>query len=209
MKLLHVDSSALGESSASRQVSAAIVAALSDAIPGLEVVRRDLEAAPVPHLSAKLLPTIRPDLGNQSSAAEIDEAAAVLQEFLDADIVVIGAPMYNFTITTQLKAWIDRILIAGKTFGYSEAGPTGLAGGKRVIVASTRGGLYAPGTPSAANDFQETYLSAVFRFIGVETIEIVRAEGLAYGPEPREAALNAALASIPSLAASIAPARAA
>ncbi|MDB5482015.1 MAG: FMN-dependent NADH-azoreductase [Caulobacteraceae bacterium] len=209
MKLLHIDSSVLGESSASRQISAAIVTALSDTTPGLEVVRRDLEAAPLPHLSAKLLPTIRPDAGGQSSAAETDEAAAVLQEFLDADIVVIGAPMYNFTVSTQLKAWIDRILIAGKTFAYSEAGPTGLAGGKRVIVASSRGGLYAPGMPSEANDFHETYLGAVFRFIGVETIEIVRAEGLAYGPDQREAALSAALASIPSLAASFAPALAA
>jgi FMN-dependent NADH-azoreductase len=210
MKLLHIDSSVMGESSASRQISAAIVSALSDTIPGLEVVRRDLEAAPVPHLSARLLPTIRPDPSQPgAAAAETDEAAAVLQEFLDADIVVIGAPMYNFTVSTQLKAWIDRILIAGKTFGYSEAGPTGLAGGKRVIVASSRGGLYAPGTPFEANDFHETYLNAVFRFIGVETLEIVRAEGLAYGPDQREAALSAALASIPSLAAPFAPALAA
>jgi FMN-dependent NADH-azoreductase len=210
MKLLHIDSSVLGESSASRQISAAIVAALSDTIPGLEVVRRDLEAAPVPHLSARLLATIRPDPSDPGGdGADADEAAAVLQEFLDADIVVIGAPMYNFTVSTQLKAWIDRILIAGKTFGYTEAGPRGLAGGKRVIVASSRGGLYAPGTPSEANDFHETYLNAVFRFIGVETIEIVRAEGLAYGPDQREAALSAALASIPFLAASAAPALAA
>jgi FMN-dependent NADH-azoreductase len=209
MKLLHIDSSVLGEGSASRQISAAIVTALSNTIPGLKVVRRDLEAAPLPHLSARLLPTIRPDLGGQSSAAETDEAAAVLQEFLDADIVVIGAPMYNFTVSTQLKAWIDRILIAGKTFGYSETGPTGLAGDKRVIIASSRGGLYAPGAPSQANDFHETYLNAVFRFIGVETLEIVRAEGLAYGPDQREAALKSALASIPSLAASFAPALAA
>ena len=203
MKLLHIDSSVLGDSSASRQISAAIVTALSDTIPGLKVVRRDLEAAPLPHLSARLLPTIQPDPSRQNDTitAETDQAAAVLQEFLDADIVVIGAPMYNFTVSTQLKAWIDRILIVGKTFGYTEAGPTGLAGGKRVIVASSRGGLYGPGTPSEANDFHETYLNAVFRFIGIKTIEIVRAEGLAYGREQREAALLAAFASIPSLAA--------
>jgi FMN-dependent NADH-azoreductase len=210
MKLLHIDSSVVGESSASRQISAAIVSALSDTIPGLEIVRCDLEAAPLPHLSGRLLPTIRPDPSHPGAAtAKTDEAAAVLQEFLDADIVVIGAPMYNFTVSTQLKAWIDRILIAGKTFSYSEAGAKGLAGGKRVIVASSRGGLYAPGTPSEANDFHEPYLGAVFRFIGVETIEIVRAEGLAYGPDQREAALSAALDSIPSLAASFAPALAA
>jgi FMN-dependent NADH-azoreductase len=133
----------------------------------------------------------------------------VLQEFLDADIVVIGAPMYNFTVSTQLKAWLDRVLIAGKTFGYTEAGPKGLAGGKRVIIASSRGGIYTPGAPHEANDFHETYLRAVFRFIGIDNIEIVRAEGLAYGPDQREAALNSALASIPSAVASIAPALAA
>src|SRR5579859_3415868 len=204
MKLLHIDSSVSGESSASRQISAAIVNALSDTTPGLDVVRRDLEAAPLPHLSAKLLPTIRPDVGGQSSAAETEEAAAALQEFLDADIVVIGAPMYNFTVSTQLKAWLDRILIAGKTFAYSEAGPKGLAGGKRVIVASSRGGVYSGDAQSAPNDFQETYLRAAFRFIGVDEIEIVRAEGLAFGPEQRNAAVSAALASIPSLVASYA-----
>ena len=208
MKLLHIDSSISGEASASRQLSAAIASRLAQAMPGLEVVRRDLEADEVPHLSASLLPTIRPD-PNHPAPAGTDEAAAVLQEFLDADIVVIGAPMYNFTVSTQLKAWIDRILIAGKTFGYTEAGAKGLAGGKRVIIASSRGGLYAPGAPQEANDFHETYLRAVFRFIGIETLEIVRAEGLAYGPAQREAALGSALASIPSVVASFAPALAA
>jgi FMN-dependent NADH-azoreductase len=211
MNLLHIDSSILGDGSASRQISAAIVDGLTQTIPDLAVVRRDLDAAPLPHLSGRLLPTIRPDPNHPVAGidAETAEAAAVLQEFLDADIVVIGAPMYNFTVSTQLKAWIDRVLIAGKTFGYTEAGPTGLAGGKRVIVASSRGGLYGPGAPSQANDFHETYLRAVFRFIGIETIEFVRAEGLAYGPDQREAALSAALASIPSLATSLAPALAA
>ena len=208
MKLLHIDSSISGESSASRQLSAAITSKLVHAVPGLEVVRRDLEADAVPHLSASLLPTIRPD-PSQPAPDGTDEAAAVLQEFLDADIVVIGAPMYNFTVSTQLKAWIDRILIAGKTFGYTEAGAKGLAGGKRVIVASSRGGLYAPGMPGEANDFHETYLRAVFRFIGIEDIEIVRAEGLAYGPDHREAAISSALDSIPSVVASFAPALAA
>ena len=133
-----------------------------------------------------------------------DKGAGALDEFLAADIVVIGAPMYNFTIPSQLKAWIDRILIAGKTFRYSEAGPVGLAGGKRVIIASSRGGLYAPGVPLEANDFQEPYLRAVFAFIGIEDVEIVRAEGLALGPEQRDAAVQAALASVPSAVASFA-----
>jgi FMN-dependent NADH-azoreductase len=211
MKLLHIDSSILGEGSASRHVSAAIVDALRQSVPGLEVVRRDLESHPVPHLDSRLLPTIRPDVPATGavSLAEAEQSAAALQEFLDADVVVIGAPMYNFTVSTQLKAWLDRVLIAGKTFAYTEAGPRGLAGGKRVILASSRGGLYGPGMPAEANDFHETYLRAVFRFIGIDNIEIMRAEGLTFGPDQRDAAVSAALASIPSLAASFAPALAA
>jgi FMN-dependent NADH-azoreductase len=164
MKLLHIDSSILGQASASRQLSAAIVRALTGAMPGLAIVRRDLDADPIP----------------------------------GADIVVIGAPMYNFAIPSQLKAWFDRIVIAGKTFRYTEAGAVGLAGGKRVIIASSRGGLYAPGTPYAANDFQEAYLRAILGFIGIEDINFVRAEGLAFGPEQRETAIRTALASIAS-----------
>ena len=117
--------------------------------------------------------------------------------------------MYNFTIASQLKAWLDRIIIGGKTFRYTETGAKGLAGGKKVIIASSRGGLYAPGTPQAANDFQETYLRTILGFIGIEDIEIVRAEGLAYGPEQREAAMRAALASVSSVVAGLVPAKAA
>jgi len=124
-------------------------------------------------------------------------------------ILVIGAPMYNFTIPSQLKAWFDRIIITGKTFSYSEAGAKGLAGGKKVIVASSRGGLYAPGTPQEANDFQEPFLRAILGFIGIKDIEIVRAEGVAYGPEQREAAMRAALASVASALAGFVPAKAA
>jgi len=174
MKLLHIDSSITGAGSASRQLSAALVAALKAAIPGLGVVRRDLDANPIPH-----------------------------------DILVIGAPMYNFGIPSQLKAWIDRIAIAGKTFSYTADGPIGLAGGKHVIVASSRGGLYAPGMPFEANDFQEKYLRAVFAFIGIGDIEIIRAEGLALSPAHREAALNAARATIPTTVATARPRHAA
>ena len=99
--------------------------------------------------------------------------------------------MYNFTVPSQLKAWIDRIVIAGRTFRYTEAGPLGLAGGKRVIIASSRGGLYASGMPFEAYDFQEKYLRAVLAFIGIEDVEFMRAECLAFGPEQREAARRA------------------
>ncbi|HEX5951931.1 MAG TPA: NAD(P)H-dependent oxidoreductase, partial [Rhodanobacteraceae bacterium] len=115
----------------------------------------------------------------------------ILDEFLAADVVVIGAPMYNFTIPTQLKAWIDRILTAGKTFRYTENGPEGLAGGKRVIVASARGGIYSEG-PATAVDFQEAYLRHVFGFIGIDNVEFVRAEGLNLGADQRQAALTRA-----------------
>jgi FMN-dependent NADH-azoreductase len=208
MRLLHIDSSISGEASASRQLSAEIVRALTKATPGLEVIRRDLHADPLPHIDNALLPAIRPDPASDPATRPTDEkGAAALDEFLSADIVVIGTPMYNFTVPTQLKAWIDRIAIAGKTFRYTQAGPEGLAGGKKVIIASSRGGLYAPGMPFEANDFQEPYLRAIFRFMGIEDIEIVRAEGIAYGPEQREAAIKAALASVRPVVARVVPER--
>ncbi|HEY2481247.1 MAG TPA: FMN-dependent NADH-azoreductase [Caulobacteraceae bacterium] len=183
MKLLHIDSSITGQASASRQLAAAITAEFVRDNPGLEVVRRDLEAAPIAHLDGALLPAAL-------------AGGADLQEFLDADIIVIGAPMYNFAIPSQLKAWIDRIVIAGQTFRYTETGPQGLAGGKKVVIASSRGGLYGPGTAQEALDFQEKYLRTIFGFIGVSDIAFVRAEGLAFGPEQREAAVRGALASV-------------
>jgi FMN-dependent NADH-azoreductase len=196
MKLLHIDSSILGEASASRELSAAIVQAVTRAMPGVEIIRRDLDADPIPHLDSRLL------------AATL-KGSAVLDEFLGADIIVIGAPMYNFTIPSQLKAWLDRIVIVGKTVRYTEAGAQGLMSGKTVIIASSRGGLYAPGMPQQANDFQETYLRAILGFIGIEDIEIVRAEGLAFGPEQREAAMRGALASVFSAVAGFMPPKAA
>jgi FMN-dependent NADH-azoreductase len=174
------------------------------------VLRRDLDANPIPHLDSKRLPTVRPANAPEGAVGIADDGGSdVLDEFLAADILVIGAPMYNFGIPSQLKAWIDRIAIAGKTFSYTADGPIGLAGGKRVIVASSRGGLYAPGMPFEANDFQETYLRAVFAFIGIGDIEIIRAEGLALSPAHREAALNAAHATIPTTVAAARPRHAA
>ncbi len=196
MRLLHIDSSILGEASASRPLSAAIVEAVTRAVPGVEIIRRDLNADPIPHLDGGLF------------AAAL-KGSAVLDEFLGADIVVIGAPMYNFTIPSQLKAWLDRIVIVGKTVRYTEAGAKGLMGGKKVIIASSRGGLYGPGMPYQANDFQEPYLRAILGFIGIEDIEIVRAEGLSLGPEQRAAAMRAALASVSAVAEGLVPAKAA
>ncbi len=185
MKLLHIDSSVLGDDSASRRLGAAIVARLRDVHPGIEVTYRDLAARTLPHFTPMLA----------DGHPCIQRNVEILDEFLAADIVVIGAPMYNFTIPTQLKAWIDRILIAGKTFRYTGHGPEGLVHGKHVVVASARGGIYSEG-PATAVDFQETYLRHVFGFIGIRHVEFVRAEGLNLGAGQREAALAGALAKI-------------
>ncbi|MGE5157969.1 MAG: FMN-dependent NADH-azoreductase [Gemmatimonas sp.] len=192
--LLHIDSSVLGPHSVSRQVSAAIVERLRHATPDLSIVYRDLSATPLAHLSGAQLAAARgaasPDAALQQ---ELATSSAVLEEFLAADTVVIGAPMYNFTIPSQLKAWIDRILVAGKTFKYSPQGPEGLAGHKRVIIAISRGGYYGPGTPAAALEHLESYLRGVFGFIGVTKLEFISADGVQVGPEHREKALADAL----------------
>jgi FMN-dependent NADH-azoreductase len=203
MKLLHLDSSILGGNSASRQLSAAVVDQLAKATPGLDIVYRDLAAEPLSHLSGELF-AARQGAVPESPAMQKDIAAsqAVLDEFLDADVVVIGAPMYNFGIPSQLKAWIDRILVAGKTFRYGASGPEGLAGSKRVIIAISRGGFYGAGMPAAALEHVETYLRGVFGFIGVTNLEIVVAEGLQIGPEQREKSMQGALQAVAELAAS-------
>ena len=184
MKLLHIDSSILGDGSVSRQLSAAVVANWRAARPQVEVEYRDLAVEPLPHLSGASLAKADP--------AEVEAAERTLQQFLDADVVVIGAPMYNFGIPSTLKAWIDRIAVAGRTFRYTENGPEGLAGGKKVVVASAYGGLHA----GTASDFVEPYLRQVFGFLGVTDVEFVGAEGIAYSPRHREQAIAGALAKI-------------
>jgi FMN-dependent NADH-azoreductase len=183
MKLLHVDSSILGGNSASRAVTREIVSRWQVAVPDLEVKYVDLAAEALPHLSGASLA--------QSEAAEAARSAGALSDFLAADVIVLGAPMYNFTIPSQLKAWIDRIVVAGKTFQYTAAGPEGLAKGKRLWIALSRGGIYAPDAPG---EFAESYLRYVFRFIGIEDMTFIRAEGLAISPEHRDKGLSAALA---------------
>ncbi|HEY1751794.1 MAG TPA: FMN-dependent NADH-azoreductase [Caulobacteraceae bacterium] len=194
MNLLHVDASVLGGHSVSRQVSAAIVARLSAANPDLAVTYRDLAAKPLGHLTGAHLAALQ-GAAPDAPALQADVAAgqADLDAFLAADVVVVGAPMYNFTLPSQLKAWIDRLLVAGRTFRYTAAGPEGLAGGKRVIVALSRGGLYGPGSPNAAAEHLESYLRTVFAFIGVTDLQFVAADGIQIGPEQRAAALSGAL----------------
>jgi FMN-dependent NADH-azoreductase len=181
--ILHLDASINGENSASRAISRSVVDQLTIERGGADVVYRDLAAEPLPHLT-------------------LDAFAdgSVLDEFLGADTIVIGAPMYNFTLPTQLKAWIDRIIIAGKTFQYTANGPEGLANGKRVIVALARGGFYNQGSPAAALEHLESYLRGIFNFIGIEP-EFVTADGLSVSPEQRDESLKLALGETVRLAA--------
>ncbi|MCP1445702.1 FMN-dependent NADH-azoreductase [Pseudomonas sp. GGS8] len=195
MKLLHIDSSILGDNSASRQLSGEVVKAWQAAEPGVVVTYRDLAADAISHFSAATLVAAgtAAELRNAAQQHEADLSAQALAEFLAADAVVIAAPMYNFTIPTQLKAWIDRIAVAGQTFRYTEAGPEGLCGGKKVVIVSTSGGLHA-GQPTGTA--HEDYLKVMFGFLGITDIEFVRAHGLAYGDEVRTKAMTDAQAHI-------------
>lgn len=201
MKLLHVDSSILGDNSVSRQLSAEIVAKLRQVTPGLEITYRDLAAEPVPHLSGSILVARQPAALQPSADVERDLvlSAKVLDEFFAANIVVIGAPMYNFGVPSQLKAWIDCLAVSGKTFRYTETGVEGLSGGKRVIIASSRGGFYSGSSPMASLDHQEAFLEGFFGFIGITGIAFVRAEGVNISPEHRQRGLESALAEVAAL----------
>jgi FMN-dependent NADH-azoreductase len=198
MRLLHIDSSVFGGQSVTRELGAHVVAQWQRSVPGIEVIERDLAADPLPHLSASLFTAraLEPGLRNEQQQRDVAQSDTALEEFLAADVLVIGAPMYNFGIPSQLKAWIDRIAIAGKTFRYTEKGPEGLAKGKRAIVLSARGGIYTPGTPAAAADFQEAYLRQVLGFLGITDIRFVRAEGVNMSAEQRQRAVAAAVAQI-------------
>jgi FMN-dependent NADH-azoreductase len=197
VNLLHIDSSILGDHSVSRKVSAAAVASLVAANPGAKVTYRDLDAAPAPHQSGALMAArgLDPAARSADQARDVADADAVLDEFLAADVVVIGVPMYNFGIPSTLKSWIDHLAVAGKTFRYSE----GLACGKRIILASSRGGFYGPDTPAAPLQHQESYLRGFFGFIGIPDIEVVSAEGVNYGPDHKQKALEGAVAEASAL----------
>ena len=194
-KLLHIDSSILGTNSVSRQLTAQIVASWRAANPATDVSYLDLAVDTPSHLSAESLGFRLPAGAADLSDAQQRENAvseALVSQFLAADVVVIGAPLYNFSIPTQLKAWIDRVAQVGRTFKYTEKGPVGLAGGKTIIVASTRGGVYSTSDAGNAMEHQESYLKTVFGFFGVTDVRFVRAEGLAMGEAAKTAALAAA-----------------
>jgi FMN-dependent NADH-azoreductase len=196
LKLLHIDSSPLGANSVSRDLTRRTVAQWLSSHPGTTVEYLDLAADAPSHLDGDSL-GFRLGL-DDASLTEVQKrenavSERLVSQFLAADVVVVGAPMFNFSIPSQLKAWIDRVAQVGRTFKYTEKGPQGLAGGKTVIVASTRGGAYSA---MPALDHQESYLRTVFGFFGVTDVRFVRAEGLAMGDAAKAAALASAEADI-------------
>ena len=197
MQLLHIDSAITGEQSVSRLLTARAVAAWQASHPGTTVQYLDLAAQAPSHLSAESMGFRT----GQAAATEVERqenavSEALVSQFLAADVIVVGAPFYNFTIPTQLKAWLDRIAQAGRTFKYTATGPVGLAGDKKVIVASARGGAYSSSEAGQAMEHQDSYLKVIFGFMGVTDVTIVRAEGVAMGPEAKAAAMQAAKAQI-------------
>lgn len=189
--ILHIDSSPLGAASVTRQLTASIVETLRKADAAATVAYRDVAANPPDHLSGELLQVVKfrnLEGLNERQRSELALTDELVDEFLAADTVVIGAPMYNFTIPTQLKAWIDRLAQAGRTFRYTEKGPEGLAGGKRVIVASGRGGVYSTNPALSGLDHQEAYLRTVFGFFGITDVTFIRVEGVGMGPDAKAAA---------------------
>ena len=198
MKLLHVDSSVLGAQSVSRQLTAEIVADWRKAHPGTHVEYLDLAVDTPNHFGPDAL-GIKVGLQAEPTDAQRREnevSERLVTQFLAADVIVVGAPLYNFTVPTQLKAWIDRLAQAGRTFKYTDKGAVGLAGDKTVIVASSRGGQYATSEAGQAMEHQESYLKVIFGFFGITDVRIVRAEGLGLGDAAKAAALAAARADI-------------
>jgi FMN-dependent NADH-azoreductase len=202
MQLLHLDSSALGAASVSRQLTSEIVARQRALHPDILVTYRDLAVDPALHLTgAHMAARMGAASDDAILNADLVKGNAFMDELFAADVLVIGAPMYNLSIPTPLKAWIDRIAVAGKTFRYTAAGPEGLLKNKKAFIASARGGVYSAGSPAAALEHQESYLIGLLAFLGVTDVKVVRAEGIALGPEAKEAAVTRALEDIAAIAA--------
>lgn len=193
MQLLHIDSAITGDQSVSRQLTARTVADWVAAHPGTHVQQLDLAANAPSHLSADALGfRTGQEAATEAQRRENAVSEALVSQFLAADVVVIGAPLYNFTVPSQLKAWIDRVAQGGRTFKYTEKGPVGLAGGKTVIVVLTRGGVYSTSDAGRAMEHQESYLQTVLGFFGITDVRFVRAEGVAMGDAAKTQALATA-----------------
>src|SRR5947209_15238943 len=196
MNILYVTSSPRGSASYSNRVGQNVVDALLTRSPGATVMVRDLARNPLPHIGDDFVAATRSPNGPQTDEqrALLAQSDALVDELFAADLIVITAPMINFTIPTNLKAWIDFVARAGRTFRYSEKGPQGLVTGKQVIVVAARGGIYS-GAGNAL-DFQVPYLKGVLGFIGLTDVEVLEVEGTAYGPEAAEKAVAAASAKL-------------
>jgi FMN-dependent NADH-azoreductase len=198
--VLILDSAATGEESVSRRLTRAAAEALRRRDPSARIVARDVGADPVPHLTARTVPAIRAGLvESEEAAAALALSDALVAELAGADVIVIGAPMYNFGMPSTLKAWFDHVLRARVTFRYTESGPEGLMTGKKAIVVETRAGFYSDG-PAAAMDSQEPHIRTLLGFMGIDDVTFVRAEKLAFGPEAAEQAVAAAAAELAGLA---------
>jgi FMN-dependent NADH-azoreductase len=203
MTILHIDSSILGGNSVSRTLTADIVARQRALRPEARVIRRDLAADAALHLSDAHLAAFQgAAVGSDALGQDLAAGSAYIDDLFAAEVIVIGAPMYNFSVPSQLKAWIDRVLVAGRTFRYGPNGVEGLLpAGKKVFIASTRGGIYTGDSPASALEHHETYLRGVLGFIGLTDVTVIRAEGLNLGEEARTAAVARARAEIQALAA--------
>ena len=193
MQLLHIDSAITGEQSVSRELTKRIVAAWTASHPNTMVQYLDVAAQAPDHFTADAMGfRTGQEAATDVQRAENAVSEALVSQFLAADVIVIGAPLYNFTIPSQLKAWIDRIAQIGRTFKYTDKGPVGLAGGKTVIVASSRGGMYSTSEGGQAMEHQESYLKVVFGFFGITDVRFVRAEGVGMGPDAKALAFASA-----------------
>lgn len=202
MNILHIDASASdAEASHSRRLSADLVARLKIQQCDATVTRRDVVAERLPHVDLAIRQAWAPGGEDDAGLAEIGRRSrGLVEELKAADTIVIGSPMYNFGVPSTLKAWIDHIAIAGQTFSYTEQGPKGLLGGKKVYLVLSSGGVYSQG-PAQPLDFLDTYLRAVLGFLRVTDIETVRAEGTAMGPDAEAEAMRTAAERIDMLAA--------
>jgi len=199
--ILVLNSSVSGEASVSRLLVADAVTELTQRDPSAKLVFRDLAANPIPHLTPQTVAGVRAQATTPAEQAARALSDELIAELRAADTIVIGAPMYNFSIPTTLRSWFDHVLRAGETFSYSEAGPKGLLPGKKVIVVESRGGLYSEG-PAQAIDFQEPYLRQLLGFIGLaDDLTFIRAEKIGYGPDARDQALADSRAELAKLAA--------
>ena len=201
MNILHIDASASdAAASHSRRLSAELVDGLKAANPGASVVYRDLVVDRLPHVDMTIRQAWAPEGEKDASlTSTMARSRELVDELKAADVIVIGSPMYNFTVPSTLKAWIDHVAIAGQTFKYTATGPQGLLTGKTYLALSS-GGVYSQG-PFVPNEHLATYLTALLGFLGISDIEVVRAEGVAYGPEQDAAAMSAARTQIEALVA--------